>query len=294
MLISFFFGYLESFFVVFYLSFHFHFFFCQPVQQMLESTHFNCLSRNRGDLYRFFLVDWKRAPECPELRLWLRRMRSSLDWLKCGYRLEQLSRACDHAVCCVQCQAVGEWLPEDMSFCKARPLRFVEPERGAPCCPSETAAYAAGALGVTVAVALARVPAAAISDSPSALDEDAHTPAAELSAFGGGSRATAAAGNLESSASSDVGACAVRHPSGRAKRRRTLVGKKAKPRSTVPPARASLVFFDPISLCKELSPLRPVFVPCLSVSPEQPLRLLSAQVLPFLSRLGITEQGAVC
>ena len=86
---------------------------------MLESTHFNRLSRDRGDPYRFFLVDWERAPECTELRLWLRRMRSSLDWLKYGYRLEQLSRAYDHAVCSVQCPAVGEWLPARPAYCGA-------------------------------------------------------------------------------------------------------------------------------------------------------------------------------
>ena len=184
------------------------------VQQMLESPHFHRLSGSGGDLYRFSLVDWERASECCELQLWLRRIRSSLDCLKCGYPLQQLSRAYDHAICCAQCQVVGEWPPEDMSFYKARLLRRLESERGAHFYPSETAAVAAGALGVTMAVALALVAAAAISASPSLFDGDAHAMAAQVSAFGGHSRATAAAGNLESSPSSDVRACAVWHPSG--------------------------------------------------------------------------------
>ena len=83
---------------------------------------------------------------------------------------------------------------------------------------------------------MTRVAAAAIFESPSAFDEDTHATATDPSAFGGDAHAKAAAGNFKLSASSDVGAGAVLPPSRRVKRRGTRAGKKAKRKTTMPPA----------------------------------------------------------
>ena len=103
-------------------------------------------------LYLFCLGDWQLAPECSELHLWARGIRSSLDWLKYGYPLQGFCKAYDYAVCCTQCRVVSEWPCEDMSLDKARLLRRAELERRAPLWPSKTATFPAGALGVTMAV----------------------------------------------------------------------------------------------------------------------------------------------